>query len=342
MTVGRLGEERVIQHIAARFSAGGPAPAHLRVGIGDDAAVLIPPPEQAIVLSSDCMVEGVHFRREWTPARDLGHKALAVNLSDLAAMGAVPDVFLLDLGLPADWPVSELDSFLDGMANLAARTGMVLAGGDTYRSVVLQMSLTAVGRVDPGRFLSRKGARPGDQVAVTGCLGSAAAGLALLEREWRLGQDGRISGPARGEGPPLPEDVVRHVLVAHLAPEPQLEAGKRLSGVARAGIDLSDGLAADLAHLCAASDCGAVVDRRRVPVDEPTRQVFTALRRDPVDAALTGGEDYQLLVAMPPGANLDGLTVIGGFSEPRGGIRLSGPEGERGWPGAAYRHFETA
>ncbi len=319
MRVGELGEAGVIERVVRALPGAGDR--LLLRGPGDDAAVLTPPGEGPLAWTADLLVEGTHFRRAWMPPSLLGHKSLAVNLSDLAAMGAEPVAFLLELGLPGDWPVDDLDAFCAGLGELARRSGVILAGGDTCASARLHVGISLLGRLPAGRGLGRDGARPGDQLAVTGPLGAAAAGLELLEAGWRLGAKGEACPPAAGDGG-VPAAAAAAALRAHLAPEPELEAGRQLAGLARAGLDLSDGLARDLRRLCAASGCGAYLVGEQIPVDGAAAAVWQARGRDPLLGAVAGGEDYRLLVALPPEAVPAGVIPVGRVTRAGEGVRL--------------------
>jgi thiamine-monophosphate kinase len=246
------------------------------LGVGDDAALLQLPAGTALVAATDTLVEGVHFLPD-APADSVGHQALAVNLSDLAAMGAQPAWALLSLSLPA---VDEawLASFAAGFHRLASRSGVALVGGDTVRGPLV-VTVTALGYVEHGSALTRSGARPGDHLYVSGCLGEAAAGLELLRKN------------AAG----LPGDVcVRR----HRYAEPRIELGRALRLHATAAMDISDGLLGDLAKLCTASGVGARVELGQLPLSA------ALLARCPRAAAeqhaLNGGDDYELLFTSPP------------------------------------------
>lgn len=269
MTVGELGERALIERIRARFP---PAPKFVIVGIGDDAAVVEPDRNRLEVLTTDCQVEGVHFDQTFVGAADIGHKALAVNLSDLAAMGAAPRVALLSLVLPPAFPVAGVDALVDGMAALAARARIAIVGGNIARSPgPLIVDVTATGSVHSRRVLTRGGARAGDDLYVTGALGGAAAGLRVLR------QDARSAG--------LAVDRYRR-------PEPRLKFGVLLgrNRAARACVDLSDGLADGVRQIGEASGVGAIIDADALPIEDG------ATLRD----ALGGGEDYELLFAVSP------------------------------------------
>ena len=256
------------------------------LGIGDDAAVLSLSRHLHTLVTTDFLTDGIHFRREWTPGRLLGRKALAVNLSDIAAMGGEPRAFVFGAGFPRSIEPGYARAVARGITSQARRFGVAIVGGDTCASRTLLLSVTLLGVVEPGREVRRSGARPGDGLYVTGSLGSSAAGLHLLRRGARAG---RVTG-ARAAA-----------LRAHLDPEPRVLAG-RLLGVTRlasAMIDLSDGLSMDLPRLCAASGAGAVVEEAAVPVARAAVAVLGG--KSAAHAALVGGEDYELLFAARPG-----------------------------------------
>lgn len=273
-SVGEIGERALIERIRARLP---PAPPFVVVGIGDDAAVVEPDRNRLEVLTTDCQVEGVHFDQTFVGAADIGHKALAVNLSDLAAMGAAPRVALLSLVLPPALPVASVDALVIGMADLAARARIVIVGGNIARSPgPLIVDVTVTGSVHGRRVLTRGGARAGDDLYVSGTLGGAAAGLRML------------SAAAQGRGEPSADPCV----MRYLRPEPRLRLGLMLgrNRAARACVDLSDGLADGVRQLGDASGVGAVIEADAVPIERG------ATLRD----ALGGGEDYELLFAVSP------------------------------------------
>jgi thiamine-monophosphate kinase len=267
--VADLGEHALIQRIRARIP---PSPEFVIVGIGDDAAVVAPDRNTLEVLTTDCLVEGVHFDRTFVGAADIGHKALAVNLSDLAAMGAAPRVALLSLVLPPDFPVASVDALIDGMTELAGRARIAIVGGNIARSPgPLIVDVTVTGSVHRRRVLTRTGARAGDELYVTGALGGAALGLRRLREN-----------PA---GAGVEVDRYRR-------PEPRTRFGLMLgrNRAARACIDLSDGLADGVRQLAQASGLGAIVEADALPLVEGAA----------VGDALAGGEDYELLFAVSP------------------------------------------
>jgi thiamine-monophosphate kinase len=309
--VGRI--ERI-----ARPGARGP----VALGIGDDAAVLRLPPGRDLVLTTDALVEDVHFRwRSETPGR-LGARLLAVNLSDLAAMGARPAACLLSAQLPPDLPAARLLGVVRGLAAAGARSGCPLVGGNLARARETSLALLVLGAVERGRALRRGAARAGDRIFVTGSLGGAALALARLER------GGRSPRPV---------------------PIPRLRAGQALARLPGAGacIDVSDGLLADLGHLLRASGVGAEIDLGRVPRPRGFEAACRRLGLDPGRLLLAGGEDYELLFTVRPGApgaallrRRLGVAVSEIGVVTRRGLRVrGGPRPIRpGTPGG-WRHF---
>ncbi len=324
-----LGELGLIETIRRRV--GEPGGAWLR-GIGDDAAVLRPPSGADLVWTADALVEDVHFRWRTTDARSLGHKALAVNLSDLNAMGAKPLGFLLTLGLPGATDPAALDAFLRGLLASARRFGCPLVGGDTVSAPLWSLSVSAVGSVHRGAALRRGGARAGDRILVTGTLGAAALGLELLE-----------AGPLRGPGQ-------RRFAACHLRPQPPLSVGPKLarSGLATAAVDLSDGLERDLSHVLRESGVGAEIWLDALPLPRGLRDLSRERGLDPESLAVAGGEDYELLFSVRSRAPLSSVlarrlgcrvTEIGVVRHGRG-IRFlrAGKRIRGGFSG--YEHFK--
>jgi len=285
-TVADLGERRIIASIRSRLL---PPPAWLHVGIGDDAAVAAPERGALEVLTTDALVEGVHFDRRFSSARDIGWKALAVNLSDIAAMGAAPRLALLSLALPPTLPADDLDALVDGFVEIARAHQVALAGGNITASPgPLMVDVTLTGAVRPRRVLTRGGAKPGDELYVTGDPGAAAAGLAWLR--------------ANPDPDGLPDDAdFAACVVRYRCPEPRVRVGALLgrNRAASACIDLSDGLADGIAQIADASGTGAQIDASAIPVPAAARDWFEREGRDPIGAALAGGDDYELLFAVP-------------------------------------------
>ena len=295
------------------------------VGIGDDAAILHVSPGHRLVVAMDTLNVGVHFPAETAPA-DIGWKALAVNLSDLAAMAATPAWCTLSLSLPqpdAAW----IDGFLDGFLELAARHDVALVGGDTTRGP-LSVCVTAHGLVEPRGALLRSGARVGDDIWVTGTLGDAAAAL----RQWQAGESMTPALRARLD-----------------RPTPRVAAGLALAGIAHACIDLSDGLLADLGHVCRASRVGAELDVDALPASEALLAAFDVAARRKLQA--TGGDDYELCFTAPKTARPaveDAMracdvpaTRIGRITADAGNIVMRDAAGATWSPSrAGYVHFE--
>jgi thiamine-monophosphate kinase len=274
-----------------------PAPEWLLVGIGDDAAVAEPERNRVEVLTVDALIEGIHFDRAFVPPDAIGHRALAVNLSDLAAMGAAPRLALLSMALPATLPLAEFDGIVAGFTALAKRSSLHVAGGNITRSPgPLMLDVTAMGTVKRRQALTRSGARPGDDVYVSGTIGSAAAGLALL-RERRTTND----EPRTTNVEPRTTNVDR-LMSSFLYPEPRLALGIHLSRnrAASACMDLSDGLADGLRQIAEASGVGMIIDLAALPIEPAARAFFAARGMDAVTQALTGGDDYELLFAVRP------------------------------------------
>jgi thiamine-monophosphate kinase len=280
------------------------------VGPGDDAAVVRPAEGEDLVATVDAVVEGVHFDERSTPA-DVGWKALAVNLSDLAAMGARPVAALVALGLPRGIGVTALRGIARGLGACARAHRVPVVGGNVTRAGALSLTVTVLGAVPEGRAVLRSGARPGDLVAVTGTLGDAALGL------------------ARG--------APRALAARQRRPVPRIAAGLALAGLARAAVDVSDGLVQDLGHLCRASGVGARIGVADLPLSPAYRRAVGE-RPDPYAPALAGGEDYELVLALPPrllararaaaARARTPLTVVGRFVRGRG-VAVVDPHGER-------------
>ena len=292
----------------------GPPSGRLLLGPGDDAA--ISRPGGVTATSIDSLVDGIHFRRAWMTPAQVGHKALATALSDLAAMAAEPGEAYVALGVPPEVSEDECLAILDGITALAADTGTQLAGGDVVRSPVLSLSVCVVGHAERAEKLTtRAGAEPGDLIVVTGELGGAAAGLKLLEAgdaappgaATRPGRAGPVTPagtatPAGGSftGQAGPDPALAALIQRQLEPWPRLEAGLRLAAHgARAMIDLSDGLGADAGHLADAGGIGIEIELARLPLAAGLEGVACAHNSTVWELATAGGEDYELLAALP-------------------------------------------
>jgi thiamine-monophosphate kinase len=275
------------------LNATGRRVASLVIGVGDDAAVVAPTRNAHTVLTTDAQVEGVHFERRFSAPADIGFRALAVNLSDLAAMGATPRWALLSLLLPDDLRVADVEELAGAIGELGATVGCQVVGGNLSRSPgPLVVDVTAIGEVRPRRVLTRSGGRPGDVLWVSGGLGAAAAGLEMLQRR---GADGR-EAPATARGPADPSCIGRY-----LRPEPRVRLGIAVAQAraARAAMDLSDGLADAAQQLAEASGCGVEIDGAALPIDQAARAWWEFTGDDPVLRAMSGGDDYELLFAVP-------------------------------------------
>jgi len=314
----------------------------LVAGIGDDAAVLRSTPGKETVITADLLVEDIDFRRTTTPPYLLGHKALTVSLSDIAAMGARPLWSMVSIGVPEDlWQTDFVVRLYDGLFDLASRYGVQLIGGDTSRTNErLVIDSIVSGECTAGRAVLRSGAGVGDQIFVTGSLGAAAAGLRLIERGAHLAEQNLAD-----------EDSLKldHVLLRQLRPEARVGWGIVLGEerLATAMIDLSDGLSSDLNRLCEASKVGALIDSTLLPIDQRVTELCGRRALDPLQLALHGGEDFELLFTVRPGdiprlpRRVDGVEIkrIGEITYLGQGVKIS--EGARIWelrPGG-WKHF---
>jgi thiamine-monophosphate kinase len=277
-----MGEFELLARMRERLPPPGP---RVKVGMGDDAAVTVP--GGATATSVDALVEGVHFRREHSSLAQVGRKALATALSDLAAMGAEPGEAYVVLGAPPDLDEDGCVELFDAIVGLAAATGTTLAGGDLTRSPALSVAITVVGHAPgPEQLVTRAGARPGDQLVLSGELGGAAAGLLALER------------PELTDG--LPPETVAALRARQLDPAPRLPAGRQLAAAgASAMIDLSDGLGGDAGHLAERSGVRLLIEADALPLAAGVAEVAAAAAEDPLRLAVSGGEDYELLAAIP-------------------------------------------
>jgi thiamine-monophosphate kinase len=314
-----VGEDAVVRLFRTRPGRG------VLLGPGDDAALVRPPPGSRLLLTADLLAEDVHFRRSWAAPEDLGYKLAAVNVSDIAAMGGRPLWALLSLALPPDLEAAFVTRLRRGLLRAARRFGFAIAGGDTCASgsgIVLSLALVgAAGR----HALTRAGARPGELIHVTGHLGASTLGLAALERH---------------AGAQLPRPL-RAAARRHLRPEPPLAFAAALARrpLATAAMDVSDGVSRDLARLCAESGAGAEIDLRLLPVRPGTGAAARLLGRDPLAAALHGGEEYELLFTADPAdagriaalARRRGVrvTVIGRIQPARRRLTLLDANGKR-------------
>jgi len=302
------------------------------MGVGDDAAVLTPSPGTVFLVTTDVLLEGVHFTFDFTDFHTLGRKALAVNLSDIGGCGGIPTAFLVSLAIPPETEVASVQALYKGMMEHARTYGCSLVGGDTSRGKALMISITLIGEVDEGKVVYRHGAKPGDRIFVTGTLGDSALGLKMLKNGVREG------------------DTVQR----HLDPTPRVREGGEIArrGLATAMIDISDGLIADLGHIAEASGVGAYVHLTQLPLSVSYREHIDQYYKNPYLLALAGGEDYELLFTAPEertGAIINlaedvdtPITVIGEITQAPRGVTLVGSDGkqvpveQRG-----HNHFKT-
>ncbi len=347
-----MNEFDFIKKIRTLTEERGPASGLVR-GIGDDAAVLKSLAVNDVVVSTDLLVEDIDFHRDTTRPDLLGHKALAVSLSDIAAMGARPRWALLTIGVPNDvWESEFLDRFYEGFFQLADRYGVRLIGGDVSRTPEkIVVDSIVIGECPLQREVFRSGAQPGDQIFVTGFLGDAAAGLRLIERGARLHCSSTKEPVASASGEQTNEShPIDYLLLRQLQPEPRVGWGLLLGNkqLATAMIDISDGLSSDLNHLCSESKVGALLDASSIPIDPIVKDLSGRRALDPLMLALHGGEDFELLFTAKPEnvaklpTRVDGisLTRIGEIKEASAGVRIS--EGSRTWnlePGG-WEHFK--
>lgn len=326
MKLRDLGEFPFLHRLRQRV----PSDPRVILGIGDDCAALSLP--GTTVITTDAMIENVHFRREWTSFQMLGGKAFATNASDIAAMGAGPTFALLSIGASLDCEIEDLDAFFDGFIQAARAHGAALIGGNMSAAPCFMISVTLLGQASDG-IVKRIGARPGDDVYVTGTPGDAALGLRLL-------QEGRDDAPARA------------MKSRFLSPTARVSIGRELATrhLATAMIDVSDGLLQDLGHLCEASGVGVAIEAPSLPLSPEYRAI---LGEREWTLALTGGEAYELLFTVPAERQVDvavlaergqcQVTRIGRIVSHAEGIRVYGPDGKIYTPvQTGYDHFRQA
>lgn len=325
------------------------------LGPGDDAA-MVSAPDGRVVVSTDVLIEGRHFRRHWSSGYDVGRKAAAQNLADVAAMGAVPTAIVVGLGIPAGLPVAWLDALTDGFRDECALVGASVAGGDITRCDLVVIGVTVLGDLQGRPPVERSGARPGHVVAVAGRLGWSAAGLALLE-SGRVPPpaasatyggiaepEGAPHGPSAAPGPPIPgsgagaageslEDLLGEVVRAHLRPRPPYSCGVEAARLgASAMIDVSDGLLQDLGHVAEAGGVRIDLDPGAFAVPDAVAAAAGELDADPLDWVLTGGEDHALAATFPREVPLPASwRVVGRVSEGEGVHVRGRAPGRGGW-----------
>jgi thiamine-monophosphate kinase len=315
---------------------------NIAAGIGDDAAVMTPPKRSVCLVTTDILIEDIHFRLDYTDPLRLGKKALSINLSDIAAMGGTPRHFLLSMGLPSHLPFRWVEEFFRGLQEVAEQYNLSLVGGDTSLARKLTINITLMGRGKPGEVVYRKGAQAGDQIMVTGTLGNGALGLQILKSHKG---DPTISRNGDSD--------LAELIEKHLSPTPRIAEGQLIAKnhLASAMIDISDGLIADLGHILEESNAGAKIWLSRLPLSEAYRRKASQYASNDIDLAICGGEDYELLFTTPGKKgekllrlfNQCGLriTPIGEIVDARHGLRLFLDDGREYTPRKkGYDHFK--
>lgn len=319
MDLRQLGEFGLIDRIQKRF----PPPASTVLGIGDDAAAILPSKKQHLLLTTDTLIEGVHFDPAFSTFQEVGYKSVMVNVSDIAAMGGTPRYILISLGLTGRQTVEAIDQLYKGIERANRETGLDLIGGNiAFSTGPFFISPTVVGEVPKKEMVTRAGAGEGDPLYVTGTLGDAAAGLALLKKGIDTKPFGRLTR-------------------RYHAPQARWREGRLLAKarIPSAMIDLSDGLSSDLSHLMERSGLGAEIDAARIPLSPPLRRAALQMGIDSIEYALNGGEDYELLFSVPD-RKLKKLELmiknglikayrIGKMAPRRTGLKLIDPSGQR-------------
>lgn len=303
----------------------------LRTGIGDDAAVFRPGKDKDAVLTTDSMAEGVHFNLTYMTLADVGWKSLAMNLSDIAAMGAAPKGALISLHIPEHYGYTEIKNFYSGLLRCARKYRTAIIGGNISRSAGgFMVSITVIGETKRGCALKRDGAKADDVIAVTGFPGCAQAGMKVLRNK-------------------LKSNIFTDVIRRHCRPEPRLSEIRRLLTATikvNACIDISDGLSADLKHVCEASRCGAVIEEAALPIHPELKKAAQTLHENAAGYALGGGEDYELILTMPPKDFIRAkkimkhtLTAIGIITKTKDILIVRSDGKQEKLPITGYQHF---
>jgi len=282
MKIKDIGEFGLIDRITKK-----PKDKDILVGIGDDAAV-VKTDKGLQVLTTDCLVEGDHFRREWFTPEQIGMKAIEINVSDIAAMGATPKYVLVELALPGNLDVKFVEELYKGMWKVCDKYDIEIIGGNMTHCDNIVISITLTGEVDKKNLCLRSGAKPGDFIFVSGHLGNGRAGLRLFQEN--------LKG-------------FEKVRKAYLEPKAQLETALKIAAYSNSMIDVSDGLAPEVKHICDESKCGAIIYKDKIPVKDEVREVVNELREDEYDYALFGGEDFELVFTV----SKDNLDKVNGF-----------------------------
>jgi thiamine-monophosphate kinase len=325
MRISKIGEFGLINRISKDTIIN---PKNILLSIGDDCAAYHASPDKMVLATCDMLVENIHFTLSTCSPRQLGRKAIAVNISDIAAMGGVPRQALLSLGSSSDSSVEFIDQLTDGMKEEAKLFEVNIIGGDTVRSPLgLVINITLIGEVEPELIVKRSTAKPGDLIMVTGELGGSVAGLSLLLEEKKYSS--------------IPLNIAEEVKSAHLSPTPRIKEGRIIARgkLATSMIDISDGLASDLTRICEASVVGAKVYASKIPILFAAKEVGKLIKKDPLSLALYGGEDYELLFTTSPEKadniiklikeELDTkVSIIGEIRDKQDGIKLEDLEEE--------------
>lgn len=324
--INELGEFGLIRKLTSKFETFNNT---TMIGIGDDAAA-INQKDGVVLVSTDMLTEGVHFDMMYTPLKHLGYKAIAVNLSDIAAMNGMPTQVLVSIAVSSRFTIEALEELYEGIRAACTNFKVDLIGGDTTTSISgLTISVTAIGVASAGKIVRRNGAKQGDLLVVTGDLGGAYMGLQVLEREKLVFQE------APGVQPEL--EGFDYILERQLKPEPRLDVIKQfeeLNLFPTAMIDISDGLASEIFHLCSESQVGVKLYESKIPIDQETYDTAREFNLDPTLCALSGGEDYELLFTLPQASyeaikDLPNYTVIGYMTPPSEGYELITKDGKQ-------------
>lgn len=336
-SIESLGEFGLIDRIAKSVKINQPT---TKKGIGDDCAVLSTGEGKVKVVTTDLLLEGIHFDLTYCPLKHLGYKAVAVNLSDVCAMNAIPQQITVSIGVSGKFTLKAIDDLYDGIRTACDRYGVDLVGGDTTSSLTgLTISITAIGEQEPGKLSYRDGAKKNDIICVSGNLGASYMGLQLLEREKRVLKDNKTSQPAF--------TGYEYILERQLKPEPRADVIKFLSEIGvvpTSMMDVSDGLSSEMMHICTKSGVGCRLYEEKIPIHEQTRKMSEELSINPVVAALNGGEDYELLFTISqedyqkfqntPGPDIYAIGYICEEGKGRRLVTTSGEEAElqaQGW-----------
>lgn len=340
MKISEIGEFGLIERISKDTIIN---PKNILLGIGDDCAAYYTSPDKIVLATCDMLVENIHFTLSTCSPRQLGRKAMAVNISDIAAMGGIPRQALLSLGAASSTSVEFIDQLADGMKEEAKLFKINIVGGDTVRSPLgLVINITLIGEVESDLIVKRSTAKPGDLIMVTGELGGSAAGLILILEEEKYST--------------IPLKIAEEVKLAHLSPIPRIKEGRIIAKerLANSMIDISDGLASDLTRICEASAVGAKVYASKIPILSLARKVAKLIKKDPLDLALYGGEDYELLFTVSPEkpevvSNLlykklgVKVTMIGEIRKEQEGIKLEDLQGRVvDLQAKGYNHFSKS